>query len=232
MSGATARKLARHTWSDYQSWDDGQRWEIIGGEAHAMSPAPTLRHQRVQAELTAQMMAFFRGKKCQVFPAPTDVKLSELDVVQPDLVVVCDRASLKPTHVEGAPALIVEILSPSTAAHDRVRKLPLYAASGVQEVWLITPYPWLAEVLVLDGGSYRLDHAYEKSDTLESRVFRGLKIKLARVFDYPIDPGERVVMVKEGRPLYGKKRSRVTPGTRARGSRSARRTGSRGTGAA
>ena len=206
MRESTARKTAVHTWTDYQAWDDGQRWELIGGEAHAMSPAPSTRHQRVQAEFTAQMMAFFRGKKCQVFPAPTDVKLSEFDVVQPDLAVVCERDKVKLTHVEGAPTLIVEILSPSTAAHDRVRKLPLYAASGVREVWLITPYPWLAEVFVLDGGSYRLDRTYEKNDILESRVFRGLKIRLAKVFDYPIDPGERVVMVKEGRPPYGKRR--------------------------
>jgi len=207
MNESTARKTAVHTWTEYQSWNDGQRWEIIGGEAHAMSPAPTPRHQLVQAEFTAQLMAFFRGKKCQVFPAPTDVKLSEFDVVQPDLAVVCERDKVKSTHIEGPPTLVVEVLSPSTAAHDRVRKLPLYAASGVREVWLITPYPWLAEVFVLDGGSYRLAQAYGKDDVLQSRVFRGLKIQLAKVFAYPIDPTERVVMVKEGRPPYGKRKS-------------------------
>jgi Uma2 family endonuclease len=196
--------MAGHTWSDYRSWDDGQRWELIGGEAHAMSPAPSTRHQQVQLELVVQLAAFFRGKTCQVFPAPTDVKLSEFDVVQPDLAVVCEREKIKPTHIEGPPTLVVEILSPSTAAHDRVRKLPLYAASGVKEVWLITPYPWLAEVFVLDGGSYRLDGAYAKDGILESRVFRRLKIRLTAVFNYPIDPSERVEMVKEGRPPYGK----------------------------
>ena len=210
MGELAARKKSAYTWSDYQSWDDGQRWEVIGGEAHAMSPAPGTRHQRVQLELAVQLAAYFRGKKCQVFPAPTDVKLSEGDVVQPDIAVVCERNKVKPTHIEGSPTLVVEILSPSTAAFDRVRKLPLYAASGVREVWLVTPYPWLAEVFVLDGQSYRLDQAYSKDGVLRSRVFRGLTIRLAQVFDYPIDPGERVEMVKEGRPPYGKtKRSRV-----------------------
>ncbi len=206
MNGSTAKKMAGHTWSDYQSWDDGKRWELIGGEAHAMSPAPTLRHQRIQLVLAAQLDAFFRGKKCQVFPAPTDVKLSESDVVQPDIAVVCEREKLQTTHIEGSPTLVVEILSPSTAAYDRVRKLPLYAASGVREVWMITPYPWLAEVFVLDGGGYRLDRAYGKAGILQSRVFRSLKIRLAEVFNYPIDPGERVVMVKEGRSPYGKRK--------------------------
>jgi Uma2 family endonuclease len=189
-----------------------------------MSPAPTTRHQRIQLELMMQVGAFFRGKKCQVFPAPTDVKLSEFDVVQPDIAVVCDKGQITPTHIEGAPTLIVEILSPSTAAYDRIRKLPLYAASGVKEVWLITPYPWLAEVFVLDGGSYRLDRAYGKDGIVQSRVFRSLRIRLAAVFNYPIDPGERVVMVKEGRPPYGKGKPGSVDSRRA--VRSRRRPGS------
>jgi Uma2 family endonuclease len=211
MNGSTARKTVGYTWTNYRSWDDGQRWELIGGEAHAMSPAPSLRHQRIQSVFAAQLEAFFRGKKCQVFPAPTDVKLSEFDVVQPDIAVVCERERFQTTHIDGPPTLIVEILSPSTATYDRVRKLPLYAASGVREVWVITPYPWLAEVFVLDGGSYRLERAYGKDGVLQSRVFRSLKIRLADVFNYPIDPGERVEMVKEGRPPYGKRHRSLKP---------------------
>ncbi len=191
-----------YNWDEYSQWNDGQRWEIVGGEAYAMSPAPTLRHQRIQAELTSWFNDYFRGKPCQVFPAPTDVKLSETDVVQPDLLVVCDKTQLKETHVEGPPTLVVEILSPSTASFDRVRKMRLYARSGVKEVWLITPYPWLAEVYVLDGETYRLAQGYEKTDTLVSVIFPDLRIELEKVFDYEIPLHEQVQMVREGRPPY------------------------------
>ncbi len=195
--------LKRHyTWDDYRRWNDDQRWELVGGEVFAMTPAPSLRHQRIQMELTRRLGEHFAGKPCQVYPAPTEVKLSDEDVVQPDLLVVCDKIQLKETHVEGPPALVVEILSPSTANFDRVRKMRLYARSGVKEVWLVTPYPWLVEVFVLDGASYRLAQGYEKNDTLISASFPGLRIELETVFDYEIPPHEQVPMVKEGRPPY------------------------------
>ncbi len=167
-----------------------------------MTPAPTTRHQRIQWELTRQLGAFFEGHPCVAFPAPTDVKLSDEDVVQPDIVVVCDPDQIKRTHIEGAPTLVVEILSPSTAAFDRVRKMRLYAKSGVKEVWLITPYPWLAEVYALDGATYRLATSYEKEGTLVSVAFPHLMVRLSEIFNYPIDPDEAIEMVKEGRPPY------------------------------
>ena len=196
-----ARKL-HYTWDDYRQWNDDQRWELVDGEVFAMTPAPSLRHQRIQLELTRRLGDYFDGKPCQVFPAPTDVKLSDEDVVQPDLLVVCDKTQLKETHVEGPPALLVEILSPSTATFDRVRKMRLYARSGVKEVWLVTPYPWLVEVFVLDGESFRLAQGFEKTDTLTSPSFPGLRIELEQVFDYEIPPHEQVPMVKESRPPY------------------------------
>ena len=99
-----------------------------------------------------------------MFVAPTDVKLSEEDIVQPDLIVVCDANRIKPTHIEGPPTLVIEVLSPSTQAYDRVRKLRLFAASGVQEVWLVTPHPSLVEVLTLDGASYRIAGGYTRDE--------------------------------------------------------------------
>ncbi len=78
--------------------------------------------------------------------------------------------------------------------------MPLYARTGVNEVWLITPYPWLAEVYVLDGASYRLAQSCGKTDTLKSAVFPDLSIELEKVFCFDIPPEERINMVKEGRP--------------------------------
>jgi len=218
MSEAAQAINDRFTWDDYRGWPDDERWEIVGGEAFAMTPAPAPRHQRVLHELDRQMGNHFADKECMVFPAPTDVKLSDQDVVQPDLLVVCDKSQIKATHIEGAPTLVVEIQSPSTAAFDRVRKMRLYARSGVKEVWLITPYPWVAEVYALDGESYRLAQSCEKTDTLQSKLFPDLAIDLEKVFDFEIPPNERILMVKEGRPTpYGGARerpSRQPAGTR------------------
>ncbi len=123
--------------------------------------------------------------------------------MQPDIVVVCDQDRIKPTHIEGAPTLVVEILSPSTELHDRMRKLPLYAKSGIGEVWLVTPYPWLVEIFQLDGARYLFHGAYSKNDKLRSPTFPKLKVNLSKVFDLPLEPGEEVMMVKESRPPYG-----------------------------
>ena len=179
------------------------RWEIIGGEAYAMTPAPATRHQDILVELTAQFQEHFRGKSCRVYAAPTDVRLSPTDVVQPDLLVVCEKGKIKATHIEGAPALIVEVLSPATALLDRTRKMPLYAVAGVKEVWLINPYPWLVEVFVLDGATYRLAGSFSRGDKLASPTFPRLRVNLRRVFDFQIEPGEKIEFVREAHPPYG-----------------------------
>ena len=204
MSGsATARNL--YDWNDYRSWPEDKRWEIIDGEVFGMTPAPAPRHQRVQKKLCGLLDEYLEGKPCEVLPAPIDVKLSNRDIVQPDLVVVCQREQITRTHIEGAPTLVVEILSESTALYDRTRKLRLYARSGVKEVWLVTPYPWLVEVLLLDGASYRIVETYTRTDQLESPTFPDLRIALDKVFDFPLEPGEEIGMVKEGRPPYAVK---------------------------
>jgi Uma2 family endonuclease len=203
-----ARKLDRHyTWADYRRWPDGERWEIIDGVAYAMTPSPASRHQMMAIEMAGQMFAFFRKHKCRLLAAPMDVRLSDQDVVQPDLLVVCHRKQIQPTHIEGAPALVVEILSPATQDHDRVLKTRLYARAGVKEYWILTPFPPSAEVLVLDGDTYRLHAVYGKDESLVSAQFPGLQIALPPVFDFPLEPHEKPRVVKESpRPAYGRRR--------------------------
>jgi Uma2 family endonuclease len=206
MSGKAKAVARGFTWDDYRTWPADERWEIVDGEAYAMSPAPTLRHQDISREMTLQMGPFFAGRLCALYVTPTDVKLSDHDIVQPDLLVVCEKEKRKPTHIEGAPTLVVEILSPVTALHDRARKLRLYAAHGVREVWLVTPYPSAVEVFVLTGERYSLEAVYGKDETLASVAFPDLKVVLTKVFDFPLEPGEEPPMVKEGRPPpYGKR---------------------------
>ncbi len=200
MNTALARQCVGFTWDDYRTWPDDERWQIVDGIAYAMN-APLTRHQLLQARLTYLLYAHLDGKPCTVLPAPTDLKLSEEDVVQPDLLVVCEPEKIKTTHVEGAPRLIVEILSPSTEQLDRGPKLDLYAASGVPEVWLITPYPPLLEIFRLDGDTYRRVSAFTERGTFHSPVFPDLTLDLPALFDLPIAPEERLA-VRERQPPY------------------------------
>jgi Uma2 family endonuclease len=180
----------RFTWADYRTWPDDERWEIIDGHAYQMAAAPRTRHQHVAAELTRQLGNHLHGKPCHVFTAPTDLKLSEEDVVQPDILVVCDKAQIKPTHIEGPPTLVIEILSPSSYTHDRIRKTQLYARAGVKELWLVAAYPPLIEIFLLDGTSYRYVAGFGKDDIFASPTFPELELSLADLFDFPIEPGD------------------------------------------
>ena len=189
----------RVTWSDYRSWDDENRWEIIDGQPYAMT-APRVSHQEVCGELFALLHAHFKGRSCRPFISPIDVRITEYDAVQPDLLVVCDESQITPTHIEGPPTLVVEVLSPSTQRHDRVRKLRLYAAAGVGEYWLIQPYPALAEVLSLENGSYLISGAYTEKDTLTSPSFPELALSLQEIF--PPSDGETIDEVRETPPPY------------------------------
>jgi Uma2 family endonuclease len=200
--GEPAQKIKHVTWNDYRHLPDEPRVEIIGGEMFNMSPAPSMRHQSIAGEMFFQLKGFFNGKPCRPFVAPADVKLSDVDVVQPDLMVVCDPDQIKETHVEGAPALVVEILSPSTHSHDRKRKMELYARSGVKEVWLVSPRPASIEVFLLDGATYRFVGIYEIADAFKSPGFPELKLDLEAVFDFPLEPGEPVYVVKEEAEAY------------------------------
>lgn len=204
MAGHAARKTS-YTWDDYQTWGDDKRWEIIDGEAYAMAPAPGMTHQSTVGELFLEMKRNFRGKVCQVYVSPVDVELSEVDVVQPDIVVVCDPSQIKTTHIQGAPTLVVEVLSPSTQAHDRMRKMPLYARSGIKEVWLVSTDVRLVEVYVLDGASYLLDGTHSLGNSLRSQAFPDLRINLTRVFGFLPEPGDSPRMVRESGSVYSTK---------------------------
>ena len=90
VSASTAENRNPVSWDEYRSWPEDEHWQIIGGEAYAMTPAPATRHQLLVSRLTQQVGNFLQGKPCEVYPAPTDLKLSDMDIVQPDLMVVCE----------------------------------------------------------------------------------------------------------------------------------------------
>ncbi|MBP6261468.1 MAG: Uma2 family endonuclease [Chromatiaceae bacterium] len=167
-----ARKIGYFSYGDYCQWPEGERWELIDGEAFAMAPAPTRLHQEFVVELARQIGNALQGQPCRVYVAPFDVRLPRKDeadarvdtVVQPDVAVICDPRKLDDKGCRGAPDWIIEILSPASAAHDQIRKRALYERHGVREYWLLHP---VDRVLTI----YRLgeDGAFGKPDirTLE-----------------------------------------------------------------
>ena len=179
------QKNEYYTYADYYSWDDGKRWELIEGEPYAMSPAPTTTHQSVSGNLHRQLSNFLHGKPCKVFHAPFDVRLNAHDnddtVVQPDLTVICNRSKLNDRGCKGAPDLVIEITSPSTARHDRVVKFNQYLKAGVLEYWIIDPDTKTLQVCVLENGRY-FTTVYADTDTAPVKVLNGCTINLSDVF--------------------------------------------------
>ncbi|MBI5440261.1 MAG: Uma2 family endonuclease [Deltaproteobacteria bacterium] len=173
----------RFSYEDYVTWPDDERWEIIDGEPYAMTPAPTTRHQSIVAQLTAFLAPALRGHPCRVFPSPIDVVLSPHDVVQPDVIVVCDRTKITPANIQGAPDLVVEILSPSTSLKDRRTKFALYERHGVREYLLVDPEGATVEAFSLgEDGAFQRARVYGRGETLELRSLGGLPIALGDVF--------------------------------------------------
>src|SRR5260370_23501277 len=118
---------------------DGKRYELLEGDLF-VTPAPSPLHQRVSKRLQRKLEVYFEARGLgEVFNAPIDVILTLHDVVQPDLVVVTDPAQISGRGIEGAPALVVEVLSPTTRDHDRTTKARRYAALGGRHYWVLDP---------------------------------------------------------------------------------------------
>lgn len=176
----------KYTYADYCTWDDDERWELIDGVAYAMSPAPTWKHQGISRNLIGQLYAFLDGKSCKVFAAPFDVRLNaETDddtVVQPDIVIICDHSKLGGTGCAGAPDMVVEILSPSTASKDMLLKYNKYLNAGVREYWIVDPDTQVVRVCILRDGKYdSID--YLDAALIPIHVLKGCEIDIKKVFE-------------------------------------------------
>lgn len=171
------------TYDDLQKMpDDGRRYELIGGEI-VVSPSPGLAHQELVLRLTLLLHGFVDpGKLGRVILAPFDVRLSEGDVVQPDILFVSAARLeiLRENHTLGAPDLVVEVASPSARSRDDGEKLALYAAAGVREYWLADPAAKEFRALSLDADRYRL--IGQVGFTVRSAVLSGLEIDRASLF--------------------------------------------------
>ncbi len=173
-----------HTYADYLGWPEDVRYELIDGVAYLMAPAPDLAHQEVAGEIYFQLRNALEGSPCRALIAPVDVRLpkaNETDeridtVVQPDVLVVCDAAKLDRRGVRGAPDLVVEVLSPSTASHDHVLKRRVYERAGVREYWLVHPTDRMVTIYRLAGAEYGKPDVQELTGETPVGVLPGVSI--------------------------------------------------------
>ncbi len=175
----------RWTYEDYKRLpDDGWRYEVIEGEL-LMSPAPSTNHQDISANLEFAMMNFVREKKLgKILHAPTDVRLGELaSPVQPDILFIRQERLniIKKDWVEGAPDLIVEILSPSNWIDDRRTKYRVYAQAGVREYWIVDPDKRQIELFALRGSDYEILGRFGPGEQAASEILPGFEIGVDEV---------------------------------------------------
>ena len=145
--------------------DKYEKYELIDGEVYMMS-RPSFKHSDIAFNITNIFKKYLRGKRCQAFLEP-NVKLGENDQFIPDVAIVCNPEILDDPWIKGVPDLVVEILSPSTAKNDRLKKFQKYEKYGVKEYWIVDPKNKLVEVYHLVDGKFLLDevyHPYTKSE--------------------------------------------------------------------
>ena len=184
---------ANYSYADYLKWQLPEMVELIQGKIFKMSPAPNSLHQKVSLELSRQIANFLKGKKCQAFSAPFDVRLPNsaeenkdheiLTVVQPDICVVCDISKIDEQGCLGAPDWVIEILSRFTSSKDLRNKFDVYEKSGVREYWVVHPAEQTVLVYILENGKYKSKKPYIKEDILPSVTIPHLAINLKEVFE-------------------------------------------------
>ncbi|WP_089726385.1 Uma2 family endonuclease [Candidatus Thiosymbion oneisti] len=180
---AVVKQEALFTWADYRTWPDDERWELIAGVAYAMAPVPSTKHQIITGNLFGRLIQGLAGKPCRPFIAPTDVRLSDLDVVQPDILVVCNPARIAPTHIEGAPEVVIEVLSPTTSAKDLRQKKALYERARVREYLVIDPLEEYAIRFLLGADGFDKGTIFAADEQLVIATLEALEIPLWEVFE-------------------------------------------------
>lgn len=180
--------------------EDDIREELIGGEIVAMSPNQTVNHHYISDQIFAIFNHHLRGRKCTAFSDGVDLYLGDKDRFIPDMMVVCDPNKIKWNGIYGAPDLVVEILSPSTAKRDRGVKLQAYQKYGVREYWIVIPNTRSIEQYLLEGGVFTLHGIYtyyrgdernhmasEENSTgrviMKCSLYDNMEIDLADIFD-------------------------------------------------
>ncbi len=183
-------KNQTYSYADYLTWQFSEMVELIKGKLFILSPAPAERHQRIASNLHRDISHYFRKHPCQTFFAPFDVRLLKgksesqniLTVVQPDICVICNPSKIDERGCVGAPDLIIEIISPSTAKKDINDKFRLYEENGVSEYWIVFPDSNAIDQYYLVNDQYQRKDIYFKHQSFSSTTFPDLHIHLEDIF--------------------------------------------------
>lgn len=185
---ALPQKQGGLTYAEYLELGEDVQYEVIGGQIYNMSPSPNVKHQSIAVALSTEFDVYLRDKKCRVI-AEIDVCLhgkkdesQTREWVKPDIVIVCNKNKLQENRIVGAPELIVEILSKSTAKIDRMIKFNEYQKAGVKEYWIVDPAHETIDVYVLDNEYYTHAGTYANDEVIHANIFDELTINLKNVF--------------------------------------------------
>jgi len=191
MNPLAKKEQNGYTYKDYLNWPEDERWELIEGVPYAMTPAPSRKHQEILGELFGELRNYLKDKPCRVYLSPFDVRLANKNereeevktVVQPDITVVCDASKLDDKGCLGTPDLVIEILSPSTAAMDHIKKLALYEKNGVQEYWIVHPIDQILTIYKLgENQEYGRPEIYDREGKVKVELLGDLVLDLSIVF--------------------------------------------------
>ena len=180
-----------YTYADYLQWKFLERLELLRGKIFKMG-APNTLHQVVTGNLYGEMRNFLKGKSCQVFVAPYDVRLpvknrrrdDEIDtVVQPDVCIVCDPSKVDQRGICGAPDLVIEVLSPGNSQKEVRYKYEIYEEAGVREYWVVSPAEQNLVVFILtEEGKFGSARMYTSGDKLVMNILPGFAINVTELF--------------------------------------------------
>ena len=184
----------KYTYVDYLNWSEDKRWEIIDGVPY-MQVAPSPAHQLISGELNRQISNYLQGKPCKAYPAPFCVRLPQGDendenevknVVEPDISIICDKSKIDDKGCNGAPDMIIEILSPSSGKMDKIIKFNKYEKAGVKEYWLVEPEQKIVSVFLLQQDNHKFSRpdVYADDEKISVSIFPDLAIDLSSVFSF------------------------------------------------
>jgi len=174
----------KYTYDDYLKTPDDKRYELIEGELY-MTPSPITNHQRISRKIEFLLEKFVTENELgEIFYAPYDVYFDDENVVQPDILFISkDRLNIiGDKNLQGAPDLVIEILSESNAYRDLIQKKKLYARFGVKEYWIVVPGEKTIDIHILKDKTYQLYKELGEFDTLESQILKGFKMELRAIF--------------------------------------------------
>ena len=165
-----------------ESYTEPPKTEKINGIIYNMAGG-SFKHADTISALNSLLHAHFRGKSCKVYSSELDIHLDDNNMFRPDISIICDFSKMRDDGYYGAPTMVIEVLSPSTAKRDRGDKFDCYQAHGVEELWLVNPEYETIEQYTRDNSNFKPPSIHFKSGTsFTSTAFEGLDIKIDDVF--------------------------------------------------